>query len=179
MDENSQRRNAKTTEEEAAFIAAPSYSLPRSLSDLSPGVLHSSQPERGNSTELRRLPQDDFIEHLEQRSANTLNSPGSGTSTYENDQPKFFEGFDRMSLESSIPQHELECCDNSPSKSIIPLTRHVVKLILNYQHNVRMYVRNAKSISLSEKFERASIVIKVLIWVFSCSCPHLRFYSYY
>lgn len=116
---NSQRRNAITTEDEATFAAAPSYSLPSSLSDLSPGVLNSSQPERGNSPEIRRLQRDDFIEHLEQRSANTLNLSGSGTSTHENDQPQFFDAFDRMSLKSSIPQHELERSDNSPSKGII------------------------------------------------------------
>ena len=115
--ENSQRHNAITTEEEATFTEAPSYSLPSSLSNLSLGVLNSSQPEIGNPPEICPLQPDDSMEHFEQRSANTSNL--SGTSTYENDQPQFFEAFDRMSLESRFPQHELECSDNSPSKNVI------------------------------------------------------------
>lgn len=110
---NSQRHNAITAAEEATFTAAPSYSLPSSLSNLSLGVLNNSQPERGNSTEICRLQRDDF----EQQSANTSNL--SETSTYQNDQPQFFEALDRMSLASPFPQHELEGSDHSPSKSII------------------------------------------------------------
>ena len=111
---NSQRHNAITAAEGATFTAAPSYSLPSSLSNLSLGVLNNSQPERDNSPEICRVQRDDF----EQQSANTSNL--SETSTYQNDQSQFFEAFDRMStLASPFPQHELEGSDNSPSKSII------------------------------------------------------------
>ena len=130
---NSQRHNAITTAEEATFTAAPSYSLPSSLSNLSLGVLNSSQPERGNSPEICRLQRDDF----EQQSANTSNL--SETSTYQNDQPQFFEAFDRMSLASPFPQHELEGSDNSPSKSII-VYQTVEKSVQNYPHNVRIEI---------------------------------------
>ena len=110
---NSQRPNAITAAEGATFTAAPSYSLPSSLSNLSLGVLNNSQPERDNSPEICRVQRDDF----EQQSANTSNL--SETSTYQNDQSQFLEAFDRMSLASPFPQHELEGSENSPSKSII------------------------------------------------------------
>ncbi|XP_074621484.1 uncharacterized protein LOC141879995 isoform X3 [Acropora palmata] len=117
---NSQRHNAITAAEEAPFTAAPSYSLPSSLSNLSLGVLNNSQPERGNSPEICRLQRDDF----EQQSANTSNL--SETATHQNDQPQFFEAFDRRSLASPFPQHELEGSDNSPNCCICLFKRWII-----------------------------------------------------
>lgn len=116
---NSQRHNAITAAEGATFTAAP-YSLPSSLSNLSLGVLNDSQPERDSSPEICRVQRDDF----EQQAANTSNL--SETSTYQDDQSQFFEAFDRMSLASPFPQHELEGSNNSPNCCICLFKRWII-----------------------------------------------------